>query len=47
MFEGDLKNGELEVGQVSAMINKIMPVSEIIDEIIEEFETERKRISPL
>jgi len=47
MFEGDLKNGELEVGQVSAMINKIMPVSEIIEEIIEEFETERKRISPL
>ena len=47
MFEGDLKNGELEVGQVSAMINKIMPVSEIIEEIIEEFETERKRIFPL
>ena len=47
MFEGDLKNGELEVGQVSAMINKIMPVSEIIEEITEEFETERKRISPL
>ena len=47
MFEGDLKNGELELGQVSAMINKIMPVSEIIEEIIEEFETERKRISPL
>ncbi|MFQ3332131.1 MAG: enoyl-[acyl-carrier protein] reductase II [Flavobacteriales bacterium] len=47
MFEGDLKEGELEVGQVSALINKIMPVSEIIEEITEEFETERKRISPL
>ena len=47
MFEGDLKEGELEVGQVSALINKIMPVSEIIEEIIEEFDTERKRISPL
>ena len=47
MFEGDLEQGELEVGQVSAMINKIMPVTEIIAEIIAEFEAERKRISPL
>tara|TARA_B110000902_G_scaffold171060_1_gene194778 strand:+ start:181 stop:1119 length:939 start_codon:yes stop_codon:yes gene_type:complete len=47
MFEGDLAEGELEVGQVSAMINEIMPVAEIVKEIIEEFETERKRISPL
>lgn len=38
MFEGDLIEGELEIGQVSAMIKDIMPVSEIISEIIEEFE---------
>ena len=37
MFEGDLDNGELEIGQVSAMIKEIMPVAEIMSEIIEEF----------
>jgi enoyl-[acyl-carrier protein] reductase II len=38
MFEGDLSEGELEIGQTSAMINKIMPVAEIITEIIKEYE---------
>ena len=37
MFEGDLDEGELEIGQVSAIINKIQPAAEIIDEIWEEF----------
>ena len=44
MFEGDLEKGELEVGQVSAMINKIMPVAEIIKELTEEYELERNKI---
>jgi len=47
MFEGDLEKGELEVGQVSAMINKIMPVAEIIKEITEEYELERNKIISL
>ena len=38
MFEGDLEEGELEIGQVSALVNNIMPASEIIKEIIKEFE---------
>ncbi|MBN1821536.1 MAG: nitronate monooxygenase [Prolixibacteraceae bacterium] len=37
MFEGDLEEGELEIGQVSANINTILPVSEIINEIISEY----------
>lgn len=37
MFEGDLNEGELEIGQVSAMIHKIMPAEEIIKEIWSEF----------
>ena len=37
MFEGDLNNGELEIGQVSALINHVKPASEIILEIIDEF----------
>ena len=47
MFEGDLEEGELEVGQVSAMINKIISVEEIIKEITEEYELERKNIVSL
>ena len=37
MFEGDLDAGELEVGQVSGTIHKIMPAKEIVVEIIREF----------
>jgi len=33
MFEGDLEEGELEVGQVSALIKTIQPASEIVQEI--------------
>ena len=37
MFEGDLKNGELEIGQVSALINKITPAKEITEQVWLEF----------
>ena len=39
MFEGDLDEGELEIGQVSALIKKIQPAGEIVKEIWNEFET--------
>lgn len=47
MYEGDLKEGELEIGQVSSMINEIKPVKAIIDEILSNFEIEKERISKL
>ncbi len=37
MFEGDLDEGELEVGQISGSIKKIMPAKDIVEEIINEF----------
>jgi enoyl-[acyl-carrier protein] reductase II len=37
MFEGNLTDGELEIGQVAAMIGSIKPAGEIIREIVEEF----------
>jgi len=37
MFEGDLDNGELEIGQISGLISDIKPAKEIVDEIIQEF----------
>lgn len=37
MFEGDLIEGELEIGQVSAMIHQIKPAAEIVEEIWKDF----------
>ncbi len=37
IFEGDLENGELELGQVSALLKKKQTVSEIMEEIIKEY----------
>ena len=39
MFEGDLDEGELEIGQVSGMINEIKPAKDIVEEIFSEFRT--------
>ena len=38
MFEGDLIEGELEVGQISSLIHEIQPVQEIFNEIISEYQ---------
>ncbi|MBP1650256.1 MAG: 2-nitropropane dioxygenase, partial [Bacteroidetes bacterium] len=38
MFEGDMTEGELEVGQVSAIIDKIMPAADVVAEIWNEFQ---------
>lgn len=45
MFEGDLTEGELEIGQVSGMIDKIIPAGEIVKEIIKEYTILRKEIN--
>jgi enoyl-[acyl-carrier protein] reductase II len=37
MFEGDLKEGELEIGQVAAIIHQIKPAKEIVQEIVDEY----------
>ena len=42
MFEGDLEEGELEIGQISGLIHEIKPASDIVEEIITEFETALK-----
>ena len=39
MFEGDMDEGELEIGQVSALIKKIQPAAEIVSEIWNEYLT--------
>lgn len=37
MFEGDLKEGELEIGQVSSLIKKVKSVSEIFEDLVNDF----------
>ena len=44
MFEGDLDEGELEIGQISAEITEIKPVAGIMSEIIEEYKNAVKEI---
>ena len=43
MFEGDMKEGELEIGQVSAILNDIKPAEKIISEIWLEFNEALKK----
>lgn len=43
MFEGDMEDGELEIGQVSGYINEIKPAAEIVAEIWKEFCTTAKQ----
>lgn len=43
MLEGDLKNGELEIGQVSALLRKILPAKEIIENVWLEFNEALKK----
>lgn len=38
MFEGDLEQGELEIGQVSALIDEVLPVSQVFENLIREYQ---------
>ena len=44
MFEGDLVEGELEIGQVSGLIHEIKSVKDIIDDMVSEFEEGKKTL---
>jgi enoyl-[acyl-carrier protein] reductase II len=44
MFEGNLDEGELEIGQIAALIREIKPAKEIIEEIINEYNTAKKQL---
>jgi enoyl-[acyl-carrier protein] reductase II len=47
MFEGDLDNGELEIGQIAGLIHEIKPAKVVLEEIVEEFEAVKSSISKL
>ena len=44
MFEGDLIEGELEIGQIAGLIKKIVPAKEIVIEMIADFEQAKKEV---
>jgi enoyl-[acyl-carrier protein] reductase II len=45
MFEGDLDEGELEIGQISGLINTILPASDILNEVVHEFTKAQEELS--
>ncbi len=47
MFEGDMEEGELEIGQVSALIHNIKPAAQIVEDMMLEFEEARRAVSTL
>lgn len=47
MFEGDLIEGELEIGQIAGLIHEILPARTIVANMVEEFEEAKRGISLL
>lgn len=47
MFEGDLEEGELEIGQVASQVHEIKPAAEIVKNIWEEFLAAKKSLADL
>ncbi len=45
MFEGDMEEGELEIGQVAAIIHAILPAAAIVEEIMREFDIAKKEVT--
>lgn len=45
MFEGNLDEGELEIGQIAAMIERILPAADILRDIWEEYVCEGKKLT--
>ncbi|AXO79876.1 nitronate monooxygenase [Olleya aquimaris] len=47
MFEGDLEDGELEIGQIAGLIHDIKPVADIVKHMVEEFEAAKLNVAKL
>ncbi len=47
MFEGDLDEGELEIGQIAGLIHDIKPVAEIVEDMVKEFQVAKSEVSSL
>lgn len=47
MFEGDLEDGELEIGQIAGLIHDIKPVAQIVKDMLAEFEDAKQNMGSL
>ena len=47
MFEGDLDDGELEIGQIAGLIHNVKPVASIVEDMAREFEEAKKAMASL
>ena len=47
IFEGDLDNGQLEIGQIASAVNSIRPVSEVMNQLVKEFEQAKEAVARL
>tara|TARA_B100000989_G_scaffold273095_1_gene230986 strand:- start:9814 stop:10761 length:948 start_codon:yes stop_codon:yes gene_type:complete len=45
IFEGDLSNGELEIGQVSSSIESILTAEEIIESIVQDYKSQLEKVN--
>lgn len=47
MFEGDIENGELEIGQIAGLIHDIKPAAQIVQDMVSEFESAKSIVHTL
>ncbi len=47
MFEGDLVQGELEIGQVAAALHEVLPAAVIVERVMNEFREARQRMAAM
>jgi enoyl-[acyl-carrier protein] reductase II len=47
IFEGDLVEGELEIGQIASSIRQIVPAAQVVSEMIEDFNRTVERLKDL
>ena len=47
IFEGDIENGELEIGQIASAVKSVRPVSEVMHQLVEEFAAAQASVAQL
>lgn len=45
IFEGDIDNGMLEIGQISSAVKEILPVSKVMEQLVTEFDKAKEAVS--
>ena len=44
IFEGDVENGELEIGQIASAVHEILPVAEIFDNLMNQYRQAKRSL---